>query len=211
MAPHPPPPISLTPSSPSGTRRRRVAVLDFGVKRAILRSLVDAGCDLTVLPGHTPPEEILALETDGLFLSNGPGDPDAVKQGIRTVAALVSAGKPLFGICLGHQMLCLALGATTEKMKFGHRGGNHPVIDLATRKVAVTAQNHGFVVRRENLPACLQVTHESLFDGTIEGVQHREAPIFSVQFHPEASPGPHDAHPLFQRFVQRMHETLNAL
>ncbi len=184
----------------------RVAVLDFGVKWNILRSLVSAGCTLTVLPGTTTAAEILAMPLDGVFLSNGPGDPDAVKHGIRTIAALVAAGKPLFGICLGHQMLCLALGATTEKMKFGHRGGNHPVLDLHSGRVEVTAQNHGFMVRREGLPETLQVTHESLFDGTVEGVAHRQAPVFSVQYHPEASPGPHDAHPLFQRFVQTMRD-----
>ncbi|MEO5348668.1 MAG: glutamine-hydrolyzing carbamoyl-phosphate synthase small subunit [Magnetococcus sp. YQC-3] len=184
----------------------RVVAMDFGIKRAILRSLVTAGSQLTVVPGSTSAEEILAMQPDGVFLSNGPGDPDAVKHGIRTIAALVEAGKPIFGICLGHQMLCLALGAVTEKMKFGHRGGNHPVLDLQSGRVEVTAQNHGFMVRRESLPEVLQVTHESLFDGTVEGVAHRHLPVFSVQYHPEASPGPHDAHPLFQRFMQRMRE-----
>ncbi|MBF0182804.1 MAG: glutamine-hydrolyzing carbamoyl-phosphate synthase small subunit [Magnetococcales bacterium] len=192
------------PVEPAGDRRMRVAVLDFGIKQNILRSLVSAGCQLTVLPGTTSAAEILAMESDGVFLSNGPGDPDAVKHGIRTIAALIAANKPTFGICLGHQMLCLALGGETEKMKFGHRGGNHPVLDLQSGRVEVTSQNHGFMVRRESLPAALQVSHESLFDGTIEGVFHRHAPVFSVQYHPEASPGPHDAHPLFQRFVQMM-------
>ena len=189
-------------------QRLRVAVLDFGIKHNILRCLVSAGCDLTVLPGTTSAADILAMPCDGVFLSNGPGDPEAVTHAIRTIRALVEAGKPLFGICLGHQMLCLALGAVTEKMKFGHRGGNHPVLTLATGRVDVTAQNHGFMVRREGLPEVLEITHESLFDGTIEGVQHRELPIFSVQYHPEASPGPHDAHPLFQKFVQQMQAAL---
>lgn len=192
--------VSATTDGP----RYRVVVLDFGVKYNILRSLVSVGCDLTVLPGNTPAVDILAMETDGVFLSNGPGDPDAVKHAIHSISTLVAAGKPLFGICLGHQMLCLALGAATEKMKFGHRGGNHPVLNLENKQVAVTSQNHGFVVRRESLPDTLQVTHESLFDGTVEGVQHRDAPVFSVQYHPEASPGPHDAQALFQKFVQQM-------
>lgn len=184
----------------------RVAVLDFGIKYNILRSLVSAGCALTVYPGTTSAAEILATQPDGIFLSNGPGDPEAVSHGIETIKTLVATGKPLFGICLGHQMLCLAMGAVTEKMKFGHRGGNHPVLDLKSQRVEVTSQNHGFMVKRESLPELLAVTHESLFDGTVEGVEHRQAPIFSVQYHPEASPGPHDAHPLFQRFVERMRD-----
>ncbi|MBF0401178.1 MAG: glutamine-hydrolyzing carbamoyl-phosphate synthase small subunit [Magnetococcales bacterium] len=184
----------------------RVVVMDFGVKRNILRSLVGAGCTLMVCPGTTSAAEILAMQPDGIFLSNGPGDPDAVTHGVATIRALVATGKPMFGICLGHQMLCLAMGAVTEKMKFGHRGGNHPVLDLKSRRVEVTSQNHGFMVRRESLPDLLAVTHESLFDGTVEGVEHRQAPIFSVQYHPEASPGPHDSHPLFRRFVERMRD-----
>ncbi|WP_227657635.1 glutamine-hydrolyzing carbamoyl-phosphate synthase small subunit [Candidatus Magnetaquicoccus inordinatus] len=184
--------------------RLRVAVLDFGIKQNILRSLVSAGCRLTVLPGTTSAAEILAMPLDGIFLSNGPGDPQAVTHAIRTIAELIAANKPIFGICLGHQMLCLAMGGETEKMKFGHRGGNHPVLDLQSGRVEVTSQNHGFMVRRASLPAAVQVTHESLFDGTIEGISHRHAPVFSVQYHPEASPGPHDAHPLFKRFVQMM-------
>ena len=189
-----------------GGKRWRVVVLDFGAKHNILRNLVQAGCDLRVMPGHTSATDLLALESDGVFLSNGPGDPGAVSHAITTIKTLVETGKPLFGICLGHQMLCLALGARTEKMKFGHRGGNHPVLTLATGSVEVTSQNHGFVVQRESLPDLLHVTHESLFDGTVEGVQLRDAPVFSVQYHPEASPGPHDAHMLFQQFVQRMQD-----
>ncbi|MBF0162409.1 MAG: glutamine-hydrolyzing carbamoyl-phosphate synthase small subunit [Magnetococcales bacterium] len=203
-------PQPLSPPQRKGNQGPfRVAVLDFGVKQQILRHLVHAGCALTVLPGHTPAADILAMACDGVFLSNGPGDPEAVQHGIRTIEALLDGGVPLFGICLGHQMLSLAMGATTEKMKFGHRGGNHPVLDLRSKRVEVTAQNHGFMVRRESLPAEVEVTHESLFDGTVEGIAHRYLPVFSVQYHPEASPGPHDAQSHFQRFVQMMEE--NAL
>ncbi len=191
---------------PADGRRYRVTVLDFGVKYNILRNLVSAGCDLTVLPATTGAADILAGDPDGVFLSNGPGDPDAVKGAIATIRDLLAAGKPLFGICLGHQMLCLALGATTEKMKFGHRGGNHPVQNLASGQVEVTSQNHGFVVRPDALPERLEVTHESLFDGSVEGVRLKDAPVFSVQYHPEASPGPHDAHYLFQQFVDHMRD-----
>ncbi|OSM02078.1 putative carbamoyl-phosphate synthase small subunit [Magnetofaba australis IT-1] len=187
-----------------GGERKKVVVIDYGVKRNILRSLVQAGCDLTVLPASATAEEVLARSPDGVFLSNGPGDPDAVKHAIRAIAELVESGKPLFGICLGHQMLSLALGAQTEKMKFGHRGGNHPVQNLANGSVEVTSQNHGFMVREESLPEAIEVTHRSLFDGTIEGIRHKHAPVFSVQHHPEASPGPHDAHYLFKQFVDLM-------
>ncbi|MEO5378486.1 MAG: glutamine-hydrolyzing carbamoyl-phosphate synthase small subunit [Magnetococcus sp. DMHC-6] len=182
--------------------RFRVVVMDFGVKYNILRGLVTHGCALSVVPATTSSAEILALNPDGVFLSNGPGDPEAVEQGIATIRALIKAEKPLFGICLGHQMLCLALGAKTGKMKFGHRGGNHPVRHLSSGRVEVTAQNHGFVVLEETLPAELLVTHRSLFDGSVEGVQHRDLPIFSVQYHPEASPGPHDAAYLFKQFSE---------
>ena len=195
---------------PADGIRHRVTVLDFGVKRNILRNLVSAGCDLTVVPATTPAAAVLADNPDGVFLSNGPGDPEAVGHGIATIRELLAAEKPLFGICLGHQMLCLALGAVTEKMKFGHRGGNHPVQNLATGRVEVTAQNHGFVVRPEGLPDALEVTHRSLFDGTVEGVRHRRLPVFSVQYHPEASPGPHDAHYLFKQFVDAMRHARGA-
>lgn len=181
-----------------------VVVIDFGVKRNILRNLVEAGCQLTVVPATTPAAEILERNPDGIFLSNGPGDPDAVKHGIETIKILVDSGKPIFGICLGHQMLTLALGGKTEKMKFGHRGGNHPVQNLATEQVEVTSQNHGFVVREEDLPDCLEATHRSLFDQTVEGVRHKELPVFSVQYHPEASPGPHDSEYLFRQFADLM-------
>lgn len=183
---------------------KRVAVLDFGIKRNILRSLVTAGCHLTVFPSHTSAEEVLALQPDGVFLSNGPGDPEAVGHAIVTIAKLLKVNIPLFGICLGHQMLCLALGAKTTKLKFGHRGGNHPVKNLLTQRVEVTSQNHGFVVEEEGLPSALEVTHRSLFDGTLEGVRMLNQPVFSVQHHPEASPGPHDAHYLFRQFVELM-------
>ncbi|MBF0311254.1 MAG: glutamine-hydrolyzing carbamoyl-phosphate synthase small subunit [Magnetococcales bacterium] len=188
-----------------GEAKYRVAVLDFGIKHNILRSLAGVGCHLSVLPGPTAlPEEVLATRPDGIFLSNGPGDPAAVTRGIATIRELTGKGIPVFGICLGHQMLSLALGGTTEKMKFGHRGGNHPVQNLATKQVEVTSQNHGFMVREESLPAEVEVTHRSLFDGTVEGMRHRNRPIFSVQYHPEASPGPHDAHYLFGQFVELM-------
>ncbi|MBF0187818.1 MAG: glutamine-hydrolyzing carbamoyl-phosphate synthase small subunit [Magnetococcales bacterium] len=184
--------------------RNKVVVLDFGVKRNILRSLTQAGCDLTVMPSKTTAEEVLAQNPDGVFLSNGPGDPDAVKHAIETIRTLLDSGKPLFGICLGHQMLSLALGAQTEKMKFGHRGGNHPVQNLATKQVEVTAQNHGFVVKEESLPAGVEVTHRSLFDGSVEGIRLVDKPVFSVQYHPESSPGPHDSRYLFDQFTDLM-------
>ncbi|ABK45510.1 carbamoyl-phosphate synthase small subunit [Magnetococcus marinus MC-1] len=188
----------------SGSNRKRVTVMDFGVKHNILRGLVQAGCDLTVVPTDTPAEKILAGNPDGIFLSNGPGDPDAVKHGVRTIRALLETKIPIFGICLGHQMLCLALGAQTLKMKFGHRGGNHPVQNLSTGVVEVTSQNHGFVVSDSALPDTLEVTHRSLFDGSVEGVRMKDKPVFSVQYHPEASPGPHDAHYLFKQFADLM-------
>ncbi|MBF0358597.1 MAG: glutamine-hydrolyzing carbamoyl-phosphate synthase small subunit [Magnetococcales bacterium] len=181
-----------------------VVAVDFGVKHNILRNLTGAGCSVTVVPASISAEEILAMNPDGVFLSNGPGDPEAVTEGITTIKGLLNSGKPLFGICLGHQMLCLALGASTKKMKFGHRGGNHPVKNLKTGLVEVTSQNHGFMVDRETLPPRLEVTHESLFDGTVEGVRLKDEPVFSVQYHPEASPGPHDAHYLFSEFVAMM-------
>ncbi|MBF0153333.1 MAG: glutamine-hydrolyzing carbamoyl-phosphate synthase small subunit [Magnetococcales bacterium] len=187
-----------------GAGKHHVVVMDFGVKHNILRCLIEVGCRLTVVTATAPAEEILALDPDGVFLSNGPGDPDAVKSGIATIRTLLTSDKPLFGICLGHQMLCLALGGRTAKMKFGHRGGNHPVQNLATRQVEVTAQNHGFMVEESTLPAGVDVTHRSLFDGTVEGIRLVDRPVFSVQFHPEASPGPHDSRYLFRQFADLM-------
>jgi carbamoyl-phosphate synthase small subunit len=193
-------PNPILPSQPSF----RVAVLDFGVKRNMLRHLVSLGCQVTVFPAATPAAAILEQQPDGILLSNGPGDPHAVVPAIRAIRTLVASGIPIMGICLGHQMLCLALGGQTGKLKFGHRGGNHPVRNLESGQVEVTSQNHGFQVLDQDLPASLITTHRSLFDHTIEGVRHRELPVFSVQYHPEASPGPHDAHYLFHRFVDRM-------
>jgi carbamoyl-phosphate synthase small subunit len=184
--------------------RFRIVALDFGIKHNILRSLASLGCAITVVPATLSAREILAREPDGIFLSNGPGDPAAVTHGVQTIAELLDAGRPMFGICLGHQMLCLALGAQTMKMKFGHRGGNHPVQNLATQQVEITSQNHGFVVDESTLPPTVEVTHRSLFDGTVEGIRHQQLPVFSVQYHPEASPGPHDAGYLFHQFATLM-------
>ncbi len=178
-----------------------VVAVDYGIKRNILRLLVDRGCRVTVVPATVTAQEILALQPDGVFLSNGPGDPEPVEYAVSTLRSLLAADLPIFGICLGHQLLCLAEGARSSKLKFGHRGGNHPVRNERNRRVEITTQNHGFVVDEESLPECLAVTHRSLFDGTLEGVQHRHRPAFSVQYHPEASPGPHDSRYLFDDFL----------
>ncbi|MBF0436414.1 MAG: glutamine-hydrolyzing carbamoyl-phosphate synthase small subunit [Magnetococcales bacterium] len=196
--------VSGSDSTGGERPRLRVAVLDFGVKHNILRNLVAAGCELEVWPAQVTLEQLLAHDPHGFFLSNGPGDPEAVTHGIRLIEQLLRTGRPVFGICLGHQMLSLALGGSTSKMKFGHRGGNHPVKNLQTGLVEITSQNHGFVVSRSSLPAEVTVTHESLFDGSVEGIRHGRLPVFSVQYHPEASPGPHDAHYLFADFVTMM-------
>ncbi len=180
-----------------------VVAYDFGIKYNILRNLVDAGCRVRVVPAHMPAAQVLAMKPDGVFLSNGPGDPDAVPYARENVAALVGE-VPMFGICLGHQIMGLALGGQTYKLKFGHRGGNHPVMDMQTRKVEITCQNHGFCVDVESLQGRADVTHLNLNDRTVEGLSHKEYPLFSVQYHPESSPGPHDANYLFRRFTDLM-------
>jgi carbamoyl-phosphate synthase small subunit len=179
--------------------RFRVVAYDFGIKRNILRKLVHIGCAVTVVSAQTPAAEVLRLDPDGIFLSNGPGDPAGVPYAIEAVRQLIGV-KPIFGICLGHQILGLAVGGQTYKLKFGHRGGNQPVMHLPTQKVEITAQNHGFAVDADSLPAEIEVTHLNLNDRTVEGMRHRELPVFSVQYHPEASPGPHDSWYLFERF-----------
>lgn len=181
----------------------KVIALDFGIKYNILRQLTEHGCEVQVVPAQTTAEEILAAEPDGVFLSNGPGDPMPVGYAIETIQALMGK-KPLFGICLGHQLLGLALGGKTFKLKFGHRGANQPVKHFETDKVEITSQNHGFCVDIDSLPNSVDITHINLNDDTLEGIQHREYPVFSVQYHPEASPGPHDASYLFSRFTEMM-------
>ncbi|HSR71386.1 MAG TPA: glutamine-hydrolyzing carbamoyl-phosphate synthase small subunit [Kiloniellales bacterium] len=182
--------------------RHHVVAIDYGAKRNILRSLAGLGCRVSVVPAETPAADILAREPDGIFLTNGPGDPAATgRYAVPVVRALLESGLPIFGICLGHQILALALGGRTRKMHLGHRGANHPVKDLATGRVEITSQNHGFVVEPDSLPADVTATHVSLFDGSNEGLRVADRPVFSVQYHPEASPGPHDSHYLFERFV----------
>ena len=180
-----------------------VVAYDYGIKYNILRNLAESGCRVRVVPAATPAEEVLALNPDGIFLSNGPGDPDAVPYAKENVEKLIGK-KPIFGICLGHQIMGLALGGKTYKLKFGHHGGNQPVMDLTTRKVEITAQNHGFAVDAYSLKGVAELTHINLNDNTVEGLAHRELPIFSVQYHPESSPGPHDANYLFKRFTDLM-------
>ncbi len=181
-----------------------VVAYDYGVKRNILRMLADRGCRVTVLPAQTPASAVLALKPDGVFLSNGPGDPEPCDYAITAIRELLATGLPVFGICLGHQLLGLASGARTVKMKFGHHGGNHPVQDLTTGQVMISSQNHGFAVDEQTLPATLRTTHRSLFDGTLQGIERTDCPAFSFQGHPEASPGPHDVAPLFDRFIALM-------
>ena len=181
-----------------------VVAYDFGIKRNILRLLSDFECRMTVVPATTTAEEALAYNPDGIFLSNGPGDPEPCDYAIKAIRDLLTTGIPIFGICLGHQLLGLAMGGRTVKMKFGHHGANHPVQDLASGKVIITSQNHGFAVDEDSLPDSVEVTHKSLFDGSLQGIAVRGKPAFSFQGHPEASPGPHDLLPLFERFIEHM-------
>jgi len=186
---------------------RHVVAIDYGAKRNILRSLASAGCRVTIVPANATADDVMRHKPDGIFLSNGPGDPAATGiYATPVIRALIATGKPIFGICLGHQLLSLAVGGRTEKMHHGHRGANHPVKELATGKVEITSQNHGFVVVPESLPAHCEATHISLFDGSNEGFRMRDRPVFAVQYHPEASPGPKDSHHLFDRFVRMIDE-----
>ncbi len=185
-------------------REFSVVAYDFGVKYNILRMLVARGCTLTIVPAQTPAAEVLALKPDGIFLSNGPGDPEPCDYAINAIRELLETRIPVFGICLGHQLLALASGAKTVKMKFGHHGANHPVQNLATGEVMITSQNHGFAVDESSLPSHLEATHKSLFDGSLQGIRRKDVPAFSFQGHPEASPGPHDVAPLFDQFISAM-------
>ncbi len=195
------------PPGRRATRRLRIAAYDFGVKRNILRRLSAHGCDVRVYPASTPAADLLATSPDGVFLSNGPGDPAPLTYAIDNARSLVASGVPVFGICLGHQVLGHAMGGSTFKLKFGHRGANHPVKQLASGKVEITSQNHGFAVNPETLPDDVEVTHRNLYDQTVEGLRHRTRPVFCVQYHPEASPGPHDADYLFDEFIQLIETT----
>jgi carbamoyl-phosphate synthase small subunit len=206
--------LAVSPSEKSsagaaeqGQRDRfRVVAYDFGIKQNILRLLVDLNCEVTVVPAGTSAEDVLALRPHGVFLSNGPGDPEPITYAVESIRKLLGS-VPIFGICLGHQLCGLALGGRTYKLKFGHHGSNHPVKNLLTGRVEITAQNHGFVVDPESLPASdVEITHVNLNDQTNEGMRHRSLPLFSVQYHPEASPGPHDSHYLFHRFTEMMKE-----
>ena len=188
------------------SKRLRIAAYDFGIKQNILRRLAQHNCDVTVFPASAPAADLLAIEPDGVFLSNGPGDPAAVPYAIDNVKALLDTDVPMFGICLGHQVLGLAMGGRTYKLKFGHRGANHPVKFLDSGRVEITSQNHGFAVDPDSLPDNAHVTHLNLYDGTVEGLRHTDKPVFSVQYHPEASPGPHDADYLFRQFLDEIEQ-----
>lgn len=192
------------------TEKFHVVAYDYGTKRNILRMLIERGCKLTIVPAQTPASEVLAMNPDGVFLSNGPGDPEPCDYAIKAIQEIIAADIPVFGICLGHQLLALASGAKTSKMKFGHHGANHPVLDIAKGTVMITSQNHGFAVDEATLPANLKVTHKSLFDGTLQGIHRTDAAAFSFQGHPEASPGPHDAAGLFDHFIELMNERATA-
>jgi carbamoyl-phosphate synthase small subunit len=194
----------LVPAGRRAKRRLKIAAYDFGMKWNILRRFDAYGCDVRVFPATAPASELLATSPDGVFLSNGPGDPAALGYAIRNARELVKSDVPVFGICLGHQILGLALGAQTYKLKFGHRGANHPVKELESGQVEITSQNHGFAVDPATLPSDVKVTHVNLYDGTIEGLRHESKPVFCVQYHPEASPGPHDADYLFRQFMEEI-------
>jgi carbamoyl-phosphate synthase small subunit len=194
----------------SSDYKYKVVAYDFGVKKNILRMLVDRNCELQVVPARTSGEDVLAMQPDGVFLSNGPGDPEPCDYAIEAIQELLEAGIPIFGICLGHQLLALASGAKTIKMKFGHHGANHPVDDIQNNIVMITSQNHGFAVDEESLPENLTATHRSLFDGSLQGIHRTDKPAFSFQGHPEASPGPHDAAPLFDHFIDLMEGSCGA-
>lgn len=202
-------PSPCQPGSGGRGARHRVVAYDFGIKRSILRLLVDQGCEVTVVPAQTSAEDVFAMNPSGVFLSNGPGDPEPIGYAVANIRKLIGR-VPIFGICLGHQLCGLALGGRTFKLKFGHHGSNHPVQNLATKKVEITSQNHGFCVDPESLPSSeVEITHVNLNDHTNEGMRHRSLPLFSVQYHPEASPGPHDARYLFDNFVSMMNEGTN--
>ena len=192
------------PYAPAAADGYRVVAYDFGVKRNILRLLADRGCRLTVVPAQTPADEVLSMAPDGVFLANGPGDPQPCDYAIEAIRAILDAGLPTFGICLGYQLLALASGAKTVKMKFGHHGANHPVQDLTDKRVYITSQNHGFAMDEGSLPVTLAATHRSLFDRSLQGVRRTDAPAFGFQGHPEASPGPQDIRPLFDHFIELM-------
>ncbi len=181
-----------------------VVVLDFGIKSSILQKLIASGCGLTIVPGNATAKSILKLKPDGVFLSNGPGDPADCKEAIQTIKTLLEYEIPMFGICLGHQLLGAASGAKTIKMENGHHGSNHPILEISTKKVFISSQNHGYAIDEKSLPSCLNITHKSLFDGSVAGISRKDKPAFSFQGHPEASPGPHELHPLFDQFITLM-------
>jgi len=184
------------------SKKLKIVAIDFGIKNSILNRLVSHGCEVLVLPSRSSLKDVLSNKPDGIFFSNGPGDPSSVSEGIDLARSLIDHGEiPMFGICLGHQLLALALGGKTKKMKLGHRGANHPVKNLKDNKVEITSQNHGFEVTKNNLPSKIEITHRSLFDNSIEGIKLKNKPVFSVQYHPESNPGPQDSHYLFNNFI----------